>query len=88
MKLIIDIPKECIPTRQNILNIPLHFIDGKVCEAGGYGFINLSNDITNGQVIRTLFKPNRVERTDDNVIVENYDFNKDWWNSPYQKGSK
>jgi len=47
---------------------------------------DIPDNATNGEVIQTLFKPNRVERTDDDVIVENYDFNKDWWNSPYQKG--
>ena len=48
----------------------------------------IPDNATNGQVIRTLFKPNRVERTDDDVIVENYDFNEEWWNAPYQKGGK
>ena len=48
----------------------------------------IPDNATNGQVIQTLFKPNRVERTDDDVIVENYDFSKDWWSAPYQKGGK
>ena len=48
----------------------------------------IPDNATNGQVIQILFKPNRVERTDDDVIVENYDFSKKWWNSPYQKGGK
>ena len=48
----------------------------------------IPDNATNGQVIQTLFKPNRVERTDDDVIVENYDFNEEWWNAPYQKGGK
>ena len=48
----------------------------------------IPDNATNGQVIQTLFKPNRVERTADDVIVENYDFSKEWWNSPYQKGGK
>ena len=38
MKLVIDIPESEIPKKQSIIEIPLHFIDGKVCEAGGYGF--------------------------------------------------
>ena len=50
--------------------------------------IPIPDNATNGDVIRALFKPNRVERTDDDVIVENYDFSKKWWNSPYQKGGK
>ena len=52
------------------------------------GGITIPDNATNGDVIKTLFKPNRVERTDDNVIVEEYTFNKEWWNSPYQKGGK
>ena len=44
----------------------------------------IPDNATNGDVIKALFKPNHVERTDDNVIVENYDFNKEWWNSPYK----
>ena len=46
----------------------------------------IPNNATNGDVIKAMFKPNHVERTDDNVIVENYDFNKDWWNSLYERG--
>ncbi len=38
MQVIIEIPESEIPKRQDIIEIPLHFIDGKVCEAGGYGF--------------------------------------------------
>ena len=38
MKIVIDIPESEIPKQQDIIEIPLHFIDGKVCEAGGYGF--------------------------------------------------
>jgi len=38
MQIIIEIPESDIPKQQNIIEIPLHFIDGKVCEAGGYGF--------------------------------------------------
>jgi hypothetical protein len=43
----------------------------------------ISDNATNGDVIQALFKPTHIEKTDDNVIVENYDFNKKWWNSPY-----
>lgn len=38
MQIVIDIPKECIPTRQDVMYIQLHFVDGKVVEASGYGF--------------------------------------------------
>ena len=38
MQIIIEIPNSEIPKQQDIIEIPLHFIDGTVCEAGGYGF--------------------------------------------------
>ena len=38
MQIVIEIPKECIPTRQDIMDIQLHFVDRKVVEASGYGF--------------------------------------------------
>ena len=38
IELVIKIPESEIPKRQDIIEIPLHFIDGTVCEAGGYEF--------------------------------------------------
>jgi hypothetical protein len=38
MQIIIEIPNSKIPKQQDFIEIPLHFIDGTVCEAGGYGF--------------------------------------------------
>ena len=38
MQILIEIPKSEIPKQQDVIEIPLHFIDGNVCEAGGYGF--------------------------------------------------
>ena len=38
MQIVIEIPKECIPTKQDIMDIQLHFVDRKVVEASGYGF--------------------------------------------------
>ncbi len=38
IELVIKIPETEIPKQQDIIEIPLHFIDGKVCEAGGYEF--------------------------------------------------
>lgn len=32
MKIVIDIPDEDLPNKQDIMEIDLHFIDGKVCE--------------------------------------------------------
>lgn len=41
MQILIEIPNP--PKRQEIVDIPLHFIDGDVCEAGGYEFKVLSS---------------------------------------------
>lgn len=38
MQIIIDIPESEIPKQQDVIEIPLHFIDGEVCEAGRYEF--------------------------------------------------
>ena len=38
MQIVIDIPESEIPKHQDSIDISLHFIDGKVCEAGGYDF--------------------------------------------------
>lgn len=38
MHIVIEIPESEIPKQQHVIEIPLHFIDGNVCEAGGYGF--------------------------------------------------
>ena len=38
MRIIIEIPESEIPKQQDFIEIPLHFIHGEVCEAGGYGF--------------------------------------------------
>ena len=87
MKLIIDI-NENVYTRLFDNGIPMDIADGIVMERAIRNGTPIPDNATNGQVIQTLFKPNRVERTDDDVIVENYDFNEEWWNAPYQKGGK
>jgi hypothetical protein len=33
-----EIPDNEIPIKQTIQDIPIHFIDGTVCEVGGYEF--------------------------------------------------
>ena len=38
MKVIIEISESDIPKQQDFIEIPLHFINGEICEAGGYGF--------------------------------------------------
>ena len=86
MKLIIDIPDNAYA---NIQEHKRHtgFTILDLIKAIRHG-TPIPDNATNGQVIRTLFKPNRVERTDDDVIVENYDFTHEWWNAPYQKGGE
>ena len=38
MQIVIDIPDSDIPKKQEIITVPIHCIDGIVCEAGGFGF--------------------------------------------------
>ncbi|HAH18427.1 MAG TPA: hypothetical protein DCL29_05400 [Eubacterium sp.] len=38
MRIILEIPDSDIPKKQEIITVPIHFIDGTVCEAGGFGF--------------------------------------------------
>lgn len=40
MKIVIEIPEDEIPTKQDILSVDIHFIDGKVCECS-YSFQEL-----------------------------------------------
>ena len=86
MKVLIDIPEEEYERfkKNQKKEYSESMLDVNIIANG----IPIPDNATNGQVIRTLFKSNRVERTDDDVIVENYDFSKKWWNSPYQKGGK
>ena len=91
MKLIIEVNKEDLDflrktfTQNSHDYIPM-VIKNRFTDAVLNG-TPIPDNATNGGVIKAMFKPNRVERTDD-VIVENYDFNEEWWNSPYQKGGK
>lgn len=55
------------------------------CDLYNGKYIEIPNNATNGQVIRALFNPTHVERTDDGVIVKNYDFDKEWWNLSYKR---
>lgn len=41
MQIIIEIPDEDIPKNQKIIDIHLHFIDGHIVDADGYGFAEL-----------------------------------------------
>lgn len=48
----------------------------------------ISDNATNGDVIKAMFKPNRITRTDDDTVHLDYDFTPEWWNALYQKGGK
>ena len=47
----------------------------------------IPDNATNGDVMKAIFKPNRITRTDDTVHID-YDITPDWWDAPYQKGGK
>lgn len=81
-----DVLKKSFISDISLLRIRKVYSDLTVCmEIDNASTVyNIPDNATNGDVIRALFKPNYVEKIDDNVIVENYDFNKDWWNSPYK----
>ena len=90
MQIVIDIPDELIPQKQEIESIDLHFIDGKLC-ACTYPFSE-SSDITNGEILKTIF-PSITEEFNnrpDEIIVFGLDANEkifqlDWWNALYKE---
>ena len=41
MQIVIDIPNKDIPKHQEVIDIRLHFIDGHIVDADGYGFVEL-----------------------------------------------
>ena len=43
----------------------------------------ITDNASNGDVLKAIFKPNRITRTDDTVHI-NYDITPEWWNAPYQ----
>jgi len=57
-----------------------------------WGLENVENVIliksgaTNGDVMKAIFKPNRITRVDDDTVHMDYDFTPKWWNSLYKKG--
>ena len=57
----IEIPDNDIPTGQSILDVSLHFIDGTVCEASGYGFEVLTEENARERLIHT------EKRTNENI---------------------
>lgn len=57
MQIAIDIPNKDIPKHQEVIDIRLHFIDGHIVDANGYGFVELPKD--HGRLI------------DENVLINN-----------------
>lgn len=78
MKLIIDISEGIYKNINSIQN-------GSI---GSKQIINkvkngiLLKDMTNGKIIETLFKP-QITKKDDHIELA-YNFDSDWWNSPYE----
>ena len=59
MKIVIEIPDNEIPTKQDIVTVDLHFIDGKVCECD-YPFMELPKGhgelIDRGQALNECYR--------------------------------
>jgi len=49
--------------------------------------IEIPDNATNGEVVKAMFKPNRITRTDDDIVHIDYDFTSEWWNAPYKAES-
>ena len=93
MKLIIEIPEDRYDEIHS-LKFVMYGLQSEENRKLFYQLINAVQDgtpipdnVTNGEVLKTLFKPNRITRTDD-VVREEYEFDEIWWNEPYQKGGK
>lgn len=80
MKLIIDIDNKDYEKLKDGY-IPFSILD--TMQNG----IFISDNATNGEVLETMFLPNRITKTNDIVHVE-YDFTPEWWNAPYQEGRR
>jgi hypothetical protein len=67
MRIVIEIPNKDIPKRQEVIDIPLHFMNGRVCEAGGYGFMELPKGcgdlIDRSETIKSLFDYHNGKKT-------------------------
>lgn len=71
MQIVIEIPESEIPKKQGIIEIPLHFIDGTVCEAGGYGFDVLPKG--HGRLIDACKLLKQSYRIDDSATLSTRD---------------
>lgn len=88
MKLIIEVDKEDLDFIRKTFTQDAHdYIPMVIRNCFVDAVLNgtpIPDNATNGDVIKAMFEPNRVERTDDDVIVEHYDFSEDWWDAPYK----
>lgn len=85
MKLIIDIPEEVY--KLGALGLYFDCYSMRLHDTILSG-TPIPEKATNGEVLKIMFKPNRITRTDDNTVHMEYDFTPDWWDAPYQKGGK
>lgn len=72
MKLIIEIPDS-----YNLDGIRNGSIYGQLVLNAVKNGTPIPDNATNGEVMKAMFKPNRITRLND-----------EWWNAPYQKGGK
>ncbi len=63
MRIILEISDSDIPKEQDIIMIPIHFIDGTVCEAGGHGFCILEDTTT-------IIEADKAESEDKGVLEQ------------------
>ena len=84
MQIVIDIPEE---NYENKTLVDYFGCYSKMLDATIYNGTPIPDNATNGEVMKIMFMPNQITRTDD-VVREEYEFNEVWWNAPYQKGGK
>ena len=93
MKLIIDIPKGeydkiCTTMMHTSSGNPNFYFESKIANG-----IPIPDNATNGDMIKTVFNVNVEDDFCQSIGIKlndsNYvQFNKGWWNAPYQKGGK
>lgn len=65
MKVVIDIPDNEIPTKQDIISVDIHFMDGKIVECD-YPFIELEQEPCENCISRqAAIKPFLVDATEE-----------------------
>ena len=85
MKVIIDIPQETY----NFLN--KYGTDGGIVEDAVIDGIPISDNVTNGDIIKAIFPNGDLHDYDyyDGYVIyklnyRDFKFDKDWWNAPYK----